>query len=63
MEIDEKPVSQYEFATMIKEIKDTSLEQVYQNIKKRAQQLDGLEREVFLKAQMRKISQLALEEL
>lgn len=62
-EIDETPVSQYEFAAMIKEIKDTSMEQVYQNIKQRAQQLDGLERTVFLKAQMRKISMLALEEL
>ena len=56
-------ISLDELAEIIKEIKDTSIEQVSENIKKRAQQLKGAERGLFLRAQMRKIAQLASEEL
>jgi len=50
-------------AQMIREIKDSSVQQVGENIKLRAQQLEGVKRDVFLKAQMRKFAQLALEEM
>jgi len=56
-------ISLDELAEMVKEIKDTSIEQVSANIGKRGQQLKGAERGVFLRAQMRKIAHLAVEEL
>jgi len=52
-----------ELAQLINEIKDTSVEQVGQKIREKAEQLKGMEREIFLKTQMRKIIDLALEEL
>ena len=56
-------VSMEELTQLINEIKDTSMAQVGQRIREKAEQLKAPEREVFLKRQMQKITQLALEEL
>lgn len=59
----EEYMSMEELTQLINEIKDTSMEQVSQRIRETAEQLNLAEREVFLKRQMRKITQLASEEL
>jgi hypothetical protein len=51
-----------EVAQLIKEIKYTSMEQVAQRIREKAEQLGKAEREVFLKRQIWKIVRLATEE-
>lgn len=60
---EEKYVTAEELVQLVNEIKDTSIEQVGQKIREKADQLKGAERKVFLKGQTRKIMQLALEEL
>lgn len=60
---EEKYVTVEELVQLVNEIKDTSIEQVGQKIREKADQLKGAERKAFLKGQTRKIMQLALEEL